>query len=471
MKSVGLFAAVLSVAVMSRLPLAAQDSGTKAPAVPVTFSRDVLPILQKNCQTCHRPGEVAPFSLLTYGDARPWARAIKKAVSSRQMPPWFAADGYASYSNDKRLAQSEIETIVAWVDQDATEGDPKDAPPPVHFEDGWQIKPDMIVEMPKPFHLPATGTINYQDVLVKVNFPEDRWVIAAEMRPGNRRALHHGRVNVRPPDSDYMRNAEDGVAYEMGDKRAGPTSGVIDLLGKFNPGLGDQAFNQYDSAKFIPKGSDLIFNLHYTTYGEEGEDQTKVGLVFAPEGWTPKYRFFVHNGPNAGNLSIPPYDSNAEVVAELTTQVPMKLVYMQPHMHVRGKDFELRLMFPSGETRTVLKGKWNFEWQLGQDLTEPIDLPEGTRIVGIAHFDNSVANKSNPDPSKRVLWGLQNWEEMQNIFIGVLVDPKLNQRTFFKASGPSLLGRGDSGPTLSTLFQSPPAVPNATAVPAAQVEQ
>jgi len=426
-------------------------------AADITFNKDVLPILQKDCQTCHRPGEVAPFSLMTYKDARPYARGMKNAVSSRQMPPWFAENGFAHYANDKQLSKSAIDTIVAWVDAGAPEGDPKDAPPPVQFADGWQIKPDMVIEMPKPFHLPASGTINYQNMLTKVNFPEDRWVIAAEMRAGNRKGVHHGRVNLRPPDSDYMKEAEPGVAYENGDKRLGRSGGVIDLLGKFNPGLGNQSFNAFESAKFVPKGSDVIFNLHYTSYGEEGEDQSKVGLVFAPKGWTPKYRYFVHNGPLANNLAIPPNEANAEVVAELTTQVPMLLAYAQPHMHLRGKDFELRLIFPNGDTRTVLKGKWNFDWQLGVDFAEPIQLPVGTRIISICHYDNSSGNKANPDPSKLVFWGDQNWDEMQNIFIGVLVDPKADQRTFFKASGPSLLKRGDSGPTLSTLLQGPPA--------------
>ena len=169
---------------------------------------------------------------------------------------------------------------------------------------------------------------------------------------------------------------------------------------------------------------------------------------------------FVHNGPLASNLAIPAYDANAEVVAELTTQVPMKLAYMQPHMHLRGKDFELRLICPSGETRTVLKGKWDFNWQLGHDLAEPIDLPVGTRIISICHYDNSAGNKANPDPSKLVWWGDQNWDEMQNIFIGVLVDPKADQKTFFKASGPSLLKRSDSGPTLAALLLAPGSAPS-----------
>jgi hypothetical protein len=420
-----------------------------ASATRVTFNKDVLPILQKNCQECHRPGEMAPMSLMSYQEVRPYARAITSAVIARRMPPWDAEGGFAKLANDKRLSNAEIETLLAWVDRGAVEGDLQDRPEPVAFPEGWRIKPDMIIEMPKDVTLPATGTINYQNILVKVNFPEDRWVIAAEMRPGNRKAVHHGRVNLLPPTSSYMKDLEEGVAYENGDQRFGKPDGSIDLLGKFNPGLGQQTFNVLESAKFVPKGSNVVFNMHYTAVGEETTDRSKVGLVFAPRGWTPKYRYFVHNGPLANNLAIAPYDSNAEVVAELTTQVPMKLSYMQPHMHLRGKDFELRVIFPSGEMRTVVKGTWDFNWQLGYELSEPIDMPVGTRIVSICHYDNSAANKANPDPSKPVFWGDQNWDEMQNIFIGVLVDPVIDQRTFFKASGPSLLKRSTSGPTLS----------------------
>ena len=333
---IGLIAAAVACSWQSR-PAAAQ---TPAPTAGVTFNKDALPILQKNCQVCHRPGEVAPMSFLTYQDVRPYAKAIKNAVTIRQMPPWFAEDGYAHFANDRRLSQTDIDTLVAWVDHGTVEGNPKDKPTPVTFEDGWNIKPDMVIEMPLDVKLPATGTIKYQNILVKVNFPEDKWVIAAEMRPGNPKVVHHMRANLRPPTSSYMKDVIPGVAYENGDKALGKSDGSIDLLGKFNPGLGEQAFNEFDSAKFVPKGSDIIFNIHYTADGEEATDRSKVGLVFAKPGWKPTYRYFVHNGPLANNLAIPAYDGNAEVVAELTTQQPMKLAYMQPHMHLRGKDFD-----------------------------------------------------------------------------------------------------------------------------------
>ena len=420
-------------------------------SAPVTFNKDVLPVLQKNCQRCHRPGEIAPMSLLTYADARPWAKAIKVAVVTKKMPPWFADPGYAHFANDRTLSAADINTLSAWADSGAVEGDAKDRPAPITFQDGWNIKPDMVIEMPKEFHVAATGTINYQNFLVKVNFPEDMWVVAGEMRPGNSKVVHHGRVIVRPPDSKWMATAIPGEPYETG---SGPMSGGqegTDLLGKYNPGLGAQTFDVDGSAKFIPKGSDLVFNLHYTAVGTPQTDRSKVGLVFAKH--PPKLRYWMSPGtPAAFNLAIPPGDNNAEVVSEVTVGVDdAKLVYIQPHLHLRGKDYELRLTYPTGETQTVFKGQWNFDWQIGYQLEKPLPVPRGTRILAIAHYDNSINNKFNPDPAKLVLWGDQNWDEMQSGFLGLVFDANTDTRKVFKASGPSLLPRGQSGPTLTAV--------------------
>jgi hypothetical protein len=431
----------------------ATTPGEEKDSTAVTFNKEVLPILQKNCQSCHRPGEIAPMSFLTYKDARPWAKAIKAAVVSRKMPPWFADPKYGHFANDRTLSDSTISTLVAWADNGALEGDAKDAPPPVTFVDGWSFKPDMIIEMPKDIPLPATGTINYKSILVKVNFPEDLWVVAADLRPGNAAAVHHMRAIVRPPGSTWMKDAEPGVAYEGGDPEVGRQGEGTDLLGKFNPGLGGQDFSMFDSAKFVPKGSDIVFSMHYTATGKATTDRSKLGLVFAKK--APKLKYYVSDGPTASNLAIPAGDGNAEVVSEMTAQTDTQLVYLQPHMHLRGKDYEVRLISPSGEARTIFKAKWDFNWQLGFDLEKPLPIAKGTRIVGIAHFDNSANNKYNPDPAKLVVWGPQNWEEMQNCFMGFLVDPNLkNPRTLFRATGPSLLPRGTSGPTLSTLVSN-----------------
>jgi hypothetical protein len=427
--------------------------GIAAVAAPPTFNKNVLPILQKNCQGCHRTGEIAPMSLISYQDARPWAKAIKAAVATKKMPPWFAELGH--FANDPTLSEADVKTLSAWADIGAPEGNPKDAPPPIQFHDGWNIKPDMIVEMPKDFHVAATGTINYQNFLVKVNFPEDTWVVAAEMRPGNSKAVHHGRVIVRPPGSKFMADAIPGEPYETTSAAAGNPQEGTDLLGKYNPGLGAQSFDVEDSAKFIPKGSDLVFNLHYTAVGTPQTDRSKVGLVFAKH--PPKNRYWMSPGtPAAFNLAIPAGDNNAEVISEVTVGVDdAKLAYIQPHLHLRGKDYELRLIYPTGETQTVFKGQWNFEWQIGYQLEKPIVMPKGTRILAIAHFDNSINNKYNPDATKQVLWGDQNWDEMQSGFLGLIFDANADSSKVFKPSGPSLLPRGTSGPMLATFTLQP----------------
>lgn len=418
---------------------------------PVTFHKDVLPILQKHCQGCHRAGEIAPMSLLTYTEARPWAKAIKVAVVTEKMPPWFADPKFGHFANDRRLSDAEVKTLSAWADTGALEGDKKDAPPPVKFQDGWNIKPDMVIEMPKEFQIKATGTINYQNILVKANFPEDTWVVAAEMRAGNPKVVHHMRAIVRPPTSKWLASAIPGEAYEEGSEAMGGARDGTDLLGKYNPGLGAQTFDVDGAAKFVPKGSDIVFNIHYTSVGTPQTDRSKVGLVFAKH--PPEKRYWMSPGtPAAFNLAIPAGDNNAEVVSEVTVGVDdAKLVYIQPHLHLRGKDYELRVIYPTGETETVFKGKWNFDWQIGYQLAKPLPVPKGTRLVAIAHYDNSANNKYNPDPNKTVLWGDQNWDEMQSGFLGLVVDVHAEVSKIFIPSGPSLLPRGTSGPKLLAL--------------------
>jgi hypothetical protein len=426
--------------------MAAPNTGT-----PVTFNKDVLPILQKNCQACHRPGEIAPMSFLSYNEARPWAKAMKVAVATKKMPPWFADPQYGHFANDRTLSAADTNTLAAWADNGAPEGDAKDKPAAVAFPEGWNIKPDMIIEMPKDFHVAATGTINYQNILVKANFTEDTWVLAAEMRAGNPKVVHHMRAIVRPPGSTWMANAVPGESYEEGSQEMGGAKAGTDLLGKYNPGLGAQSFDVDGSAKFVPKGSDIVFNIHYTSIGTAATDRSKVGLVFAKN--PPQKRYWMSPGtPAAFNLSIPPGDPNAEVVSEVTVGVDSAtLVYIQPHLHLRGKDYEVRVIYPTGEKETVFKGKWNFDWQLGYQLAKPLALPKGTRIFTIAHYDNSATNPYNPDPLKRVLWGDQNWDEMQSGFIGLVFDVNTDLSKVFKASGPSLLPRGTSGPTLAAV--------------------
>jgi hypothetical protein len=442
------------IAIAGSFLLASSAAAADAP----TFYKDVLPILQANCQNCHRPGEVAPMALLTYEQSRPWARAIKTAVVSKKMPPWFADPGYNHLANERRLTAKEIETLSAWADTGAVAGDPTTAPPALTFPTGWNIKPDVIVEMPVPFEIPARGTVNYKYILVKTNFKEDMWVSAAEMRPGDPAVLHHGKVWVRPPGSTWMEKAVPGEAYEAETQRDILGKNAIeegnDILGKFNPGLGAQRFDIDGAAKFVPKGSDLVFELHYTTSGKPTADVSKLGLVLAKN--PPDTRYFFHAGPTALNLAIPAGDGKAEVVSEITFGQNARLVYAQPHMHLRGKDFELRVVAPGGGSTTVLKGNFDFEWQMGYQFAEPIALPKGSKLQLVTHFDNSTANRFNPDPAKKVVWGPQNWDEMSNCFIGVLFDRSTAPEKVFLRSGPSLLPRGEAGPTLEALNRVDP---------------
>jgi len=286
---------------------------------------------------------------------------------------------------------------------------------------------------------------------VKGNITEDIWVKEAEMRPSNNAVLHHGKVWVRPPGSHWMEHATPGVPYSTGMGRNAPDEGN-DIIGKFNPGLGAQTFEIEGSAKLIPKGSDFVFELHYTAIGKPTSDVSRVGLVLAKS--APEMRYYTSPGtPAALNLVIPPNESNVEVVSESTVGSDVKLVYVQPHAHLRGKDFEIRLVYPTGEKETVFKGKFDFNWQLGYDLAKPIVLPKGTKIVSIVHYDNSANNPFNPDPTKEVHWGPQNWDEMQSVFLGFIFPVHTDIATVLKASGPSLLPRPKTGggPTLAAL--------------------
>ncbi|HEX4276697.1 MAG TPA: thiol-disulfide isomerase [Bryobacteraceae bacterium] len=424
---------------------------TAMAATNVTFNKDVLPILQNNCQECHRAGEIAPMSLMTYTEARPWAKAIKIAVVSQKMPPWFADPKIGHFANDRRLNEAQIQTLTAWVDNGAPEGDTKDKPAPRKFQEGWNLKPDMVISVPNAFQLPATGTIDYQYILVKGNITEDLWVKQAEMRPSNNAVLHHGKVWVRPPGSHWMEHATPGVPYSTGMGKNTADEGN-DIIGKYNPGLGAQNFEIDGSAKLIPKGSDFVFELHYTTIGKPASDTARVGLVLAKS--APVTRYYTSPGtPAALNLVIPANESNVEVASESTVGADVRLVYIQPHAHLRGKDFEIRVVYPTGEKETIFKGKFDFNWQLGYDLAKPLVLPKGTKIVSIAHYDNSANNPSNPDPTKEVHWGPQNWDEMQSVFLGFIFPVDTNIATVLKASGPSLLPRPKTGggPTLAAL--------------------
>ncbi len=401
-----------------------------APVPETTFYKDVLPVLEKNCQSCHRPGEAAPMSLLTYDAARPYAKSIKAAVLSKKMPPWFADPHYGKFSNDRRLSQGDINTLVAWVDGGAKAGNPKDAPKPVEFAEGWLIgKPDMVFEVPTAFNVPTSGTIDYQYVRLPTNFTEDKYVQFAEAVPSDREHTHHIIAFIRDPHSPWMKDAPIGVPFVPQQPKADPSQakrgggeggggavGGGDMLAGYAPGTIPDLLKP-GQAKLIPKGADIIFQLHYTADGKPGADKSRVGIIFSKE--KPTTRVFSMAAMNP-RISIPPGDPNYEVDSKFTLQDDATLEMLLPHMHLRGKDFSYTIVFPDGRKEEILSvPNYSFSWQLSYYLDKPMFLPKGTTIECVAHYDNSPNNPFNPDPTKEVHFGEQSWDEMMFGFFDV----------------------------------------------------
>lgn len=409
------------------------QAGT-APA-PVTFSKDVAPILEKHCQNCHRPGEAAPFSLLTYEQARPWAKAMKEAVRLKKMPPWFADPHYGKFSNDISMGRRDADTIAAWADAGAPEGDPKDLPPALQFEEGWSIpKPDVVFQLPA-FEVPASGTIEYQKVIVPSGFREDKWVQFAEARPGDRARIHHMILYVREPGSQWLKGEKPGVFFVAqkppADAAVDTSALPSDFLVGYAPGQPAEILPP-GQAKLIKAGSDLVLEIHYTTNGMAATDRaSKFGLVFARE--TPKERVLTLSATN-GTFKIPAGDANYRVDSLFEMGSTVKLASLHPHMHGRGKDFEYRVVYPTGETQTLLRvPRYNWQWQLWYNLEQPIVLPKGTKIECTAHFDNSPNNPDNADPTKDVVWGDQSWDEMMVGFFNLVFPAQMPVRDIFAA--------------------------------------
>jgi hypothetical protein len=421
--------------------------GTAAFGADVTFNKDVLPILQKNCQSCHRPGEIGPMPLLSYDNVRPYAKSIKAAVLTGKMPPWFADPRYGHFSNDRRLSTADVAKLTAWVDAGAPEGDPKDKPTPLAWTEGWSIKPDVVFEMPKPYTVPKNGTIEYTYFVVPSGFTQDTWVIDAEVRPGNRAVVHHVSVYVRPPGSSWMKDAKAGEAYVPPKRGAGGVSAPANRAADqgvaanewfvgYVPGITPQRYfaPEMGSAKLIPAGSDLVFEMHYTANGKaSGDDQSKVGFILAKE--PPKYRLLTLGVADA-SFAIPPGDPNYEGHASATFDQPVTVIYLQPHMHMRGKDMEMRFEYPTGESETMLKvPNYSYLWQTIYYEKEPLRVPKNTKVQVTAHWDNSANNPLNPDPTATVRWGDQSWDEMLVPFVGVLVEANADPAKVLRRAG------------------------------------
>ena len=363
----------------------------------VTFTRDVAPIFYNRCVECHRSGEVAPMSLITYNETRPWAKAIKQKVADRSMPPWLAAPDNQHFKNDRRLSQREIDTIISWVEAGAPKGNDKDLPVAPKFEQGWAIgKPDAIIALDQDVPVPADGVVPYKYFTVQTNFNEDKWVEAAEIRAGNRKVVHHIIVFVQEPG---------GKTELSGENRGGRGA----KLCGFAPGEQPKTFPP-GTGRLIKKGSKLTFQMHYTPNGEATTDRSYIGLIFSK---TPVRKIALTGTATNARFVIPAGDGNYEVRSSWTAPDDVRIIDLMPHMHVRGKDFTYTAVYPDGRSEVVLQiPRYDFNWQLLYQFKQPLLLPKGSRLDCVAHFDNSPRNKYNPDPTKEVRWGDQTWEEM-----------------------------------------------------------
>lgn len=417
-------------------------------AAPATFNRDVAPILYKHCASCHHPGDIAPMSLLTYKDARSWAAAIKEAVLLRKMPPWKADPHYGKWSNDASLSAAEIATLVAWVDGGKAEGDARDLPPAPAFSTDWQIgKPDVVISIPE-HTIEGSGPDEYTYVNVPTGFTEDKWVIAAELRPGNRKIVHHAHVFVvedskpaaskRPKDpaaeySNWLKIHEgtltfirpdapvidDGCAID--DNGAFPGSHQSDLGSLISSYLPGREADVYPTgtARRVPAGAKLNFQIHYShTTGKPETDVTSVGLIFAKE---PPKQIARRIDLSNHMFLIPAGDPNHLVTECHTFQKDMYITSLTPHMHLRGKSMEMVVTYPDGRKETLLNvPHYDFNWQITYRAAQPIFIPKGTRLAIIARFDNSANNPRNPDASRPVRWGSASETEMMDGWVEYL---------------------------------------------------
>jgi peroxiredoxin len=368
----------------------------------VTYATHVAGILQKRCQECHRPGEIGPFPLLTYEDAKKRTSRIREAILEERMPPWHADPHYGEFVNDRRLNRQERDTLLAWIDKGTLKGDDKNLPPPLKFVDGWKIgAPDKIFAMASEFTVPATGVLDYQRFVVDPGFTEDVWVQAAECRPGNRKVVHHILVYILAPGRREPYDA-DGTAATL----VGWAPG--DMPANYPPG----------TARRVPAGSKLLFEVHYTPNGIEQTDRSSVGIRLATK---PPANSVEMNILANMLFRIPPGAPNCKGQMTFTFPKDALVLSFMPHMHLRGTSARYVMSLPDGTTKTLLSvPDYDFGWQSVYRFEQPLQVPKGTKLTWIGRWDNSADNPRNPDPTKAVYWGLQTWDEMQNGWMEVV---------------------------------------------------
>lgn len=408
-----------------------------------TFTKDVAPILYKKCVACHRPGEMAPMSLLDYKSARPWAKAIREAVLTGKMPPWYADPNHGTFANDPRLTSGETGILKAWVDSGSAEGNPADLPAPPVFAEGWQLgKPDIVIDIGQDFRVPPGNDV-YQYFTVPTNFTEGKWVRAAQILPGNRQVVHHVHVSILPPGDGPgalgtafrpqlgpLWEVKDGLsrlrmdAPVVNDACAEDPAGLSNLTGfeegsfaAMLPGKPPDVFGD-NTAKWIPPGARLRFQVHYAKVEKAQTDRTSLGLYLAskpPD--TPMRRLDLRNR----YFLIPAKAPHHEVTRCYEFESDKLLVSITPHMHYRGKDARYELIRADGSREILLLvPRYDFNWQLLYRFQKPVFVAKGSRLIVTFRYDNSPSNPSNPDPSQVIRWGDRSEDEMMTSWIEYL---------------------------------------------------
>jgi mono/diheme cytochrome c family protein len=433
-------------------------ASTRAAGPEPTFAKDVAPILYNSCVSCHRPGEVAPMSLMTYDDVRPWAKSIRRKVMSREMPPWGADPHFGTFKDDRSLSAAQIDTIARWVDAGAPKGNTADLPPAPTFASGWSHgEPDVVIEMPMDFPIPAEGEVPVIDFFTRVPFDHDVYVKGLEVRPGTEGVIHHAGLYVidkLPPGAtlvngrilDAKRN--EMTRNQVARANGGTSTQEIQKLLSYVPGRGYEEY-QGDAGQLIKAGSYIDFYMHYTPLGKAVTDRSKLGLYFAKPGQTVGHQIY-HSFSAAGPTSyivqgqeytparrgegiegsvnlpnIPPYAENWKVVSVHTITEPVTLYGLTPHLHLRGKSMRYTLTWPDGREEVLLDvPKYDFNWQLYYELQTPKKLPAGSKVTVVTLFDNSPKNPYNPAPEKEVYWSEQSWDEMYAPQARITVDSR-----------------------------------------------
>jgi len=425
---------VTSTALLIPLASLARRQQTKPQTPTFYFYKDVLPILQGHCQVCHRAGGIAPMAFETYEQTRAYADAIRTATANRTMPPWFAVKGIGKFSNDPSLSEAQIAVLEDWAKAGAPAGDPADAPPRRKWSGRWTMaQPDLTVTMSKGVQIPADGEVDYTYQIVPTNFKEGRWVQGSEILPGMPENVHHAVVYVRPPGSPWLRHAPVGKPFTASmlnteqDRRDAMWTDS-DILLVYAPGSTPDDWPA-GMAKYVPAGSDLVFQMHYTTNGKPGTDVTSIGLRFAKE--EPAQRVLTLQLTN-DHFLIPPGVPDYRAEAWGTLPNDALLLSFFPHMHLRGKRFEYDMVEKDGSIETLLRVNYHFHWQMSYRLAEPLALKAGTKLLAVAWWDNSRGNPHNPDPDAAVRWGEQTSDEMMVGFFDVAVQKDFDKQRFFQ---------------------------------------